>query len=438
MAIRRTYKSIRVKQVDAAAIIEHCRRHKLDRVSAGIDVSKHDLFVVFRFSGQHFSQPIKVLQPAEIGLFVGLLSEINEQIQVQVGLESTGTYGDVIRFALHTAGFDVFRISGKAVSDYEEIFDGVPSKHDGKDAAMIAELLDFGKATAWPWKGDDENDRRMAQAVDRLDIHTSLETMWTGRLEALLARHWPELTTFLQLTSATLISAVQHYVTPQAMSDDENAAARLQAWGRGPLKREKIDRIVASAASSVGVPMTAAEQAWLKEICGHILEARRVQKASRRELKELSSANEIIGRMKVALGEATACVLWVLLGDPRNYPCAGAYVKAAGLNLKVRSSGTQKGQLRITRRGPARVRRWMYFAALRAVQQPAVTKWFDAKKAKNERAGAMLATVAVMRKLLRAVWHTSTTGDEFKWGLLFPGRPIHSPRKEKTEMATTT
>ena len=29
----------------------------------------------------------------------------------------------------------------KTVSDYSEIFDGVPSQHDGKDAAMIAELV---------------------------------------------------------------------------------------------------------------------------------------------------------------------------------------------------------------------------------------------------------------------------------------------------------
>ncbi len=36
--------------------------------------------------------------------------------------------------ALTAAKIRVVRISGKHVADYSEIFDGVPSKHDGKDA----------------------------------------------------------------------------------------------------------------------------------------------------------------------------------------------------------------------------------------------------------------------------------------------------------------
>ena len=39
------------------------------------------------------------------------------------------------------------------------------------------------------------------------------------------------------------------------------------------------------------------------------------------------------------LGWATACVLWVYLGNPANYHSAEAYRKAMGLNLKERSSG---------------------------------------------------------------------------------------------------
>jgi len=42
---------------------------------------------------------------------------------------------------LSESGIRVQRVSGKAVSDYHEIFDGVPSQHDGKDAAMLLNLL---------------------------------------------------------------------------------------------------------------------------------------------------------------------------------------------------------------------------------------------------------------------------------------------------------
>ena len=40
--------------------------------------------------------------------------------------------------------------SSKAASDYAEVFDGVPSQHDGKDAAVVAELAAIGKSRPWP------------------------------------------------------------------------------------------------------------------------------------------------------------------------------------------------------------------------------------------------------------------------------------------------
>jgi hypothetical protein len=57
-----------------------------------------------------------------------------------VALESSGTYGDVFRQAANDAGLLVERVSAKAVKDDSEGFDGVPSNHDGKDAAIIGTL----------------------------------------------------------------------------------------------------------------------------------------------------------------------------------------------------------------------------------------------------------------------------------------------------------
>jgi transposase len=77
-----------------------------------------------------------------------------------------------------------------------------------------------------------------------------------------------------------------------------------------------------------------------------------------------------------AVGVATACVLWVHLGDPSAYHCPQAYRKAMGLNLKECSSGIYPGQVRITQRGFGQVRRWLYFAALRLIRQGPVARWY--------------------------------------------------------------
>ena len=79
-----------------------------------------------------------------------MLVQLAQGRQLRVALEPSGTYGDPLRQALHDAGLPALRVSPKAAHDYAEIFDGVPSQHDGKDAAVVAELAALGKAKAWP------------------------------------------------------------------------------------------------------------------------------------------------------------------------------------------------------------------------------------------------------------------------------------------------
>ena len=86
-----------------------------------------------------------------------------------------------------------------------------------------------------------------------------------------------------------------------------------------------------------------------------------------RRLHELVVGNKVLEAQRNAVGIATACVLLTCVGDLRKYHAAAAYHKAMGLNLKERSSGAYQGQLRIAEQGSARVRQWLYFAALRLV-----------------------------------------------------------------------
>jgi transposase len=89
-----------------------------------------------------------------------------------------------------------------------------------------------------------------------------------------------------------------------------------------------------------------------------------------------------------------------------------------GLNLVERSSGTYQGRLRISKRGSARARHWLYFAALRLVQQCGVRPWYEAKKARDEADGRRVL-VAVMRKLAVALYHVGVHGEAFQPRRLF-------------------
>lgn len=405
-------------------------------VTVGLDIGKREIMAVLRWSDGTFERPWRTANPLELRLLVRLLREMADRRPLIVAMESTGTYGDALRQALSDAQLDLRRVGGKAAADYAEIFDGVPSQHDGKDAAIVAELTALGKAWPWPARNSVASDAEMAAWVDWLDAQQSIEMLWVGRLEGLLARHWPEATRLLDLTSVTLLQALAQYGGPQRLSEDDQAATRLASWGRGPLTAAKIQRVIRSAAETVGVRQGAPNIQTIKRYATRALSAYRETQRARKKLIALARDNAVIQRQAAAVGAATACVLWVCLGDPRDYHCAEAYRKAMGLNLKERSSGRYKGRLKITKRGPSIVRRWLYFAAMRASKKAEVRPWYEAKKAKDADRGKG-ALIGVARRLALALHGVATRDEPFEPWRLFPGKS-QACRSLKQSAATQT
>ena len=412
---REAYRSVDVKQVWVESLVTN---RPAEAATVGLDIAKSEVMVVLRWSDGSFERPWQAENPGEIPDLIYRLQQLATGRSLRVAMESTGTYGDALRQALTDAKLDVHRVSGKAVHDYAEIFDGVPSQHDGKDAAIVAELAALGKSSPWPYKPPAEADEMMLYWVERMDAQQRIEMLWLGRLEALLARHWPEATGYLELNSPTLLRTLVEYGGPAALAADAGAAKRLQRWGGSFLKRQKIERFVQVSASSVGVRQTAVDRQRLQECAQAALAAKNEVVAAEQALVKLAQGNAVIGRQTVAVGLTTACVLWICLGDPANYHCAEAYRKAMGLNLKERSSGRYQGQLKITKRGPGAVRRWLYFAAMRLVQKPGVLEWYQVKKGLRPKGGKR-ALVAVMRKLALGLYAVGVGVEAFAARRLF-------------------
>jgi transposase len=429
---RRAYRATEVKNVSLEEVL---RSASAGAATAGLDIGKFEVHAVLRWNDGGFERPWKAQNPSEIEALVGLLRKVRDDRELIVAMESTGTYGDVLRAKLDQAGLEVHRVGGKAAHDYAEVFDGVPSQHDGKDAAVIAELAAFGKSSRWPYRAKSASDAEMAYWVDWLDAQQRIQQLWTGRLESLVARHWPEVTRVLELNSVTLLSALAHYGGPADLAKDSSACARLRSWGGRLLGTKKIEMVVASAAETTGVHQGVQDVRWMQQCATMALAAYRETQNSRLQLKQLVKGNDVIQRQATAVGMATACVLWVALGDPRDYPCGEAYRKAMGLNLKERSSGRYQGHLKITKRGPSIVRRWMYFAAMRTAQSPFVKPWFEAKKAKDKGRGNG-ALIAVARKLALALHAMGTDGTAFEAWRLFSQKALARQAQRTKRQAT--
>lgn len=429
---RKAYRATCVNDVDWDRL---ARGNEGLDITLGIDVGKQSLWPVCRWANGRFERPWRVENPQEIPTLLALLKRMSVGRKLVVALESSGTYGDALRQALADAGIAVQRVSNKASHDYAEIFDGVPSQHDGKDAAVVAELAALGKAKPWDYQPASPWEQELNYWVEWMVSHRQILATWQGRLEGLVARHWPEATGVLKLSSATLLRVLEHYGDPKALAADPEAAKTLTRWGGAFLAPEKIERLLAGAGSSVGVRVGEWQRRQIGDYAQQALAARREAERAQRRLRGLAEGHAVLQAQGKVVGVPTACVLWATTGDPRKYHSAAAYRKAMGLNLVERSSGNYQGRLRISKRGSARARQWLYFGTLRLIQQCGVRPWYEAKKLRSED-DARRAVVAVMRKLAMALYHVGVHEEEFRPRRLF-GR-IRGRRGSLTKLRSGT
>src|SRR5262245_43646366 len=108
---KRTYRKIAVKVVDAAALAADLG---MGRAVFAIDVAKVDMVAAIVAGEGRVVRTVCWKNPSENGSVLALLSELQlAGLSVEAVMESSGTYGDVLRHQLLEHGVPVFRVSGK-------------------------------------------------------------------------------------------------------------------------------------------------------------------------------------------------------------------------------------------------------------------------------------------------------------------------------------
>jgi transposase len=418
---KRTYRGVEVKKVNRERLGEAVAGRDL---VVGVDVGKEVCFgSLVGAEGVQVTVKWKCLWESRD--FVELLCGLGCR-SIEVAMEPSGTYGDPLRSLLWEAGVPVYRVSAKRSHDAAEVYDGVPSWHDAKSAAIIAKLHKDGASDLWPFRSEKERDlRAVVTTMDLLDqqFHENL-----NRLEGHMARYWPEVGTWLELSSVTFLEMILRFGGPeQIVAKQEEARETMRAVGGRFLKEEKIEAVVESSGKTIGVPMTAQEVEELRKLANRTLDLYRHLQTTRRKVDRMSQDRASIQAMSRAVGKGTAAVLVVEGGDPEQYGSSSEWLKSFGLNLKERSSGKHIGKLKITKRGSGKARKWLYLAALRLIQKDLIVRTWYEKKVARDGGVKKKAIVAVMRKLVRALWYvgrgepldTSKLFDVKKLGLSF-------------------
>jgi transposase len=330
-------------------------------------------------------------------------------------MESTSTYGDAIRYQLRQLGFEVHQASAKRVHDAKEVHDGVPSLHDAKAASIIEEHYRLGYTK--PWEELTDEARKLNALRREYDIHQSQYQRNQGRMEAFLSRHWPEVTSLLKLNSVTLESLLIKYGSPHSIAVNAVEAAQfMRKTGKHLLSLEKINQVIVSAQTTLGQSCLPCEAHFFQALATEMAHSRLQAHQAKKALEASIESDEELSLMGLLIGRVTTAILMSLHLDPRQYDCARSFQKALGLNLKEKSSGRYKGQLKLTKRGSAMARKYLYFAALRLMQSdPVIKQWYKNKTASGNK---MKTTIALVRKLSKALWYVAR-GEKFDANKLF-------------------
>jgi len=400
---KHTYRTKKVNEINWSALGQQLGG---EAVIFAVDVAKAEQFALLTNSGQSLSILVKWALPET----TRLIHELKQlACPITVVMESTGTYGDAMRYQFRQAGFDLYQASAKRVHDAKEIFDGVPSLHDAKSACLIAKLHREGLTQ--PWHELSEDARALNAARREYDMHQSQYERNQNRLEAYLSRHWPEVLALFDLDSVTLEKLLITYGSPQAITADaEQAARHMQAWGGHFLSRDKIARVIASAGATLGLPCIDAERRYLQALATEMQHSRCQRQTAKQLLEASVVADAGLKEMAAAIGKLTTAILIGLHLDPRHFSSARSYQKALGLNLTEKSSGQYHGQLKLSKRGSATARKYLYLAALRLIQKdPVIGQWYQNKADPKVK---MKTVIACLRKLAKALWYVAR-GERF-------------------------
>jgi transposase len=397
----------RTKKINAIDWIQMKEQLQGSAVVFAIDVAKEKQYALLANADSSVSELLSWNHPEQTREVLTHLE--NLACPLTVVMESTGTYGDALRYQFRYSGFEVNQISAKRVSDARELYDGVPSLHDAKSATVIMRLHRDGLST--PWRESNDTERELDALRREYDLHQSQYQRNKNRLEAYLSRHWPEVLPLLPLDSVTLESLLIEYGSPEQIAKNtEEASKNMRLWGKSQLKDEKIAVVIQSAVNTLGQPCIEAERRYLQALTAEMRHSRQQQKEVKDVLEATVKADTGLSKLTCVIGLITTAVLLSCRLDPRNFINARSFQKALGLNLKEKSSGRDIGRLKITKRGCSIVRRYLYFAALRLINNdPVVKAWYQQKvdaRAKNK------TIIALMRKLAKALWYVAR-GERF-------------------------
>ena len=287
-----------------------------------------------------------------------------EKTEVIVGIEPTGHYWLNLAYFLEERGIPLVMANPMHVKRSKELDDNLPTKHDRKDALVIARLIKDGRFS-YP---------RILKGMEaELRVGSSFRSKLAEELGAVknmmirwLDRYFPEFTQVFPSFGKMALAVLECTPFPsdlnQKQPDDVLSLYRKVEGLKSP-QRPKAVRLIEVAAKSIGVTegreMARIEIATLVRRYHQLEEDIECIMERLVELVKTSVEYQWLSTVP-GLGDTTIVDLLAEIGSFSHYEDPRQLIKLAGLTLRENSSGQHKGQKRISKRGRRKLRALLF------------------------------------------------------------------------------
>jgi transposase len=288
----------------------------------------------------------------------------SEKTEVIVGIEPTGHYWLNLAYFLVERGIPLVMTNPMHVKRSKELDDNLPTKHDRKDALVIARLIKDGRFSYPRILKDMEAELRVGSTfrgklTEELGTVKNMMIRW-------LDRYFPEFTQVFPKFGKMALAALECTPFPSDLHQklpDEVLEMYRKVEGMKSPQKPKATRLIEVAASSIGVTegreMARFEIATLVRRYHQLEED--IEKITQHlvELVKTSVEYEWLSTVP-GLGDTTIVDLLAEIGSFSHYEDPRQLIKLAGLTLRENSSGLHKGQKRISKRGRRKLRALLF------------------------------------------------------------------------------
>jgi transposase len=345
-----------------------------------------------------------------------------------IGMEPTGHYWWNLANWLADKGFNVVQVNPATTKRNKENRDNCPSKSDPKDALVIADVVSRGYYYEYS---------RQATHFQRLRTMMSDREFWVTnsvRLQNRIIRwldiRFPEYASvFKDWTCPRSIATLKVFPSPLDLKGQSTAEV-ITGWrtymqrAGGSTGIQKAAQLIAKASQSVGD--TAALNEAKQDLQRLVEEYERIVSLLEQiELKIVALLGEIPIASQLrsikGLGPIYTAAILSGAGDLKQYAHGRQLLRRAGLNLAESMSGKRKGEIVISKRGDAKLRKYMYLATLTLVGTNPVFRQLHENNVQVKHMGKQQSVFKLLGKLARILVGMVQNGDSF-----IPEKTVHS------------